>query len=281
VSRSNLTSDKIATARTFSAPRDDYARWAVAQSQAAEELLVKLPDASDQINKLVDLGCGQGTLTGRLSEKYPDAQIWGIDLAEGMISQAAQSFPDKKNINWVTGDLEKFDGRDFSIVTSNYALQWVDSLQSVCDRVYDSLADGGIFALAVPIEGAFGEFYNAYESAIGKEFEGVRLRHPKNYLAAISAAGFTDCESFKSEIRLEYRSATEALHSFRAIGATFQFHSEYRPLSITQMRRLLRTYRENDSLPSGNVTLKHRWSIFIAQKQPEHKLPRSSHLEEK
>ncbi len=259
-------SDKTATARGFSTPRDDYATWAVVQTRAAEAILDRLPDTTERFEKIADLGCGHGTLTEKLAQKYSQAQIWGIDLAEGMIARAKARCAETPNVTWVTDDLETFEGRNFSLVTTNYALQWVGPIETVFTRVYNSLAPGGLFALAVPLEGAFKEFYRAYQSALGYSFEGIHLRRPKRYLDAMNHAGFSRTAFEENEMALEYATAAEALHSFRAIGATFQFHKDYQPLSIGPMRRLLRTYRHESTLPSGNVTLTHHWGLFLGEK---------------
>jgi ubiquinone/menaquinone biosynthesis C-methylase UbiE len=51
---------------------------------AVLELLVAARPAT-----IVDLGCGTGQLTLRLTERFPDARIIGIDYSAGMMRQAA------------------------------------------------------------------------------------------------------------------------------------------------------------------------------------------------
>lgn len=38
---------------------------------------------------VVDLGCGTGQLTRRLTRRFPDANIVGVDLSDGMLTEAA------------------------------------------------------------------------------------------------------------------------------------------------------------------------------------------------
>jgi ubiquinone/menaquinone biosynthesis C-methylase UbiE len=38
---------------------------------------------------VVDLGCGTGQLTQRLIRRFPDANIVGVDLSDGMLTEAA------------------------------------------------------------------------------------------------------------------------------------------------------------------------------------------------
>ncbi len=38
---------------------------------------------------VVDLGCGTGQLTQRLMRRFPDADIVGVDVSDGMLTEAA------------------------------------------------------------------------------------------------------------------------------------------------------------------------------------------------
>ena len=41
---------------------------------------IKLWFPSAEIQKILDLGCGEGIFTERLTNAYPDAQVTGIDV---------------------------------------------------------------------------------------------------------------------------------------------------------------------------------------------------------
>lgn len=45
-------------------------------------------------SKVVDLGCGTGQLTQRLVRRFPDADIVGVDVSDGMLTEAARRLRD-------------------------------------------------------------------------------------------------------------------------------------------------------------------------------------------
>lgn len=73
-------------------------------------------------DRLIDLGCGNGTLTKRLSEKGLD--VTGIDASEEMLGMARISYPELTFI--------KSDALDFTVdepvdaVFSNAVFHWID-----------------------------------------------------------------------------------------------------------------------------------------------------------
>lgn len=48
------------------------------------------------VQRILDYGCGAGRSLPFLRERYPDAEIWGYDVSEQSIAQAAQRVPDAK-----------------------------------------------------------------------------------------------------------------------------------------------------------------------------------------
>jgi malonyl-CoA O-methyltransferase len=257
--------DREGIARGFSSGRDDYLRHACGQSVAADRLMTLLDGIASQ--RIADLGCGPGLLTERLVRAFPDAEIHGIDLSEGMIREARKRLGGAKNVSFAEGDIATFESSaPFDLVASNYALQWVTPLAGVFSRIRASLAPNGTWAFAAPLDGSFAEFYDAYKAAVGEEFSGVRLRTPENYSHLLEQMGFTVLANREETLELDCPSPRDVLHSFRSIGATFRFHAAYAPLSVGAMRRLLTAYAQRYGRPNGSVPLTHRFGCFVARK---------------
>lgn len=49
--------------------------------------------AANPVQRVVEVGVGEGFLSGWLSERFPDKSFTGIDLAEGDIAKLRQKFP--------------------------------------------------------------------------------------------------------------------------------------------------------------------------------------------
>jgi trans-aconitate methyltransferase len=88
---------------------------------------------------ILDLGCGDGFLTQRISES--GATVVAVDSSSQMIAAAKQRGLDARLIN---GEALPFTG-EFDAVFSNAALHWMNDHQAVIQGVYRALKPGGRF----------------------------------------------------------------------------------------------------------------------------------------
>ena len=58
--------------------------------QVVHDLLSRVPGAP---RRIVDLGCGPGTSTRMLVDRFPDAEITGVDVSQSMLAVAAKRAP--------------------------------------------------------------------------------------------------------------------------------------------------------------------------------------------
>ena len=134
--------DKEQIRKNFSRSAREYEKHAVLQKSMADDLLSLLPAIDPK--KILDIGCGTGYLTGRLAEKFPAAEIVGIDIAPGMIEVAEKRKSD--HLLFRVDDGEEVKGKnEYGLVVSNASLQWMEA-PKVFAGVAGSLETGGIFA---------------------------------------------------------------------------------------------------------------------------------------
>ena len=65
-----------------------YLEFADERSRPFLDLLSRVNAAHPRL--VVDLGCGPGQLTASLADRWPDAEILGLDSSPEMIKQAAE-----------------------------------------------------------------------------------------------------------------------------------------------------------------------------------------------
>lgn len=96
---------------------------------------------------VVDLGCGPGTFTAVLKQRWPDARVVGVDSSPEMVA-AARSVP---GIELIQADVRDWQpDRPVDVLVSNATLQWVTGHLELLPRLVGWLAPDGWLAFQVP-----------------------------------------------------------------------------------------------------------------------------------
>jgi trans-aconitate 2-methyltransferase len=96
---------------------------------------------------MIDLGCGPGNSTEVLAERWPSAELTGLDSSPDMIAKAGTAHPEWR---WQTGDIAHWaaaSGDPYDLVFSNAALQWVPNHAAVFPQL---LKRGRTIAIQIP-----------------------------------------------------------------------------------------------------------------------------------
>jgi len=137
--------NKQLVARSFGQAAGQYDDVAILQRQTADELLDRLSLVTLQPKTILDLGVGTGRNLSLLAQRYPKAQLFGLDIAQEMIGQAKKThqkkqglkrwLPNTKQVQFLVADAEKLPLADNSIdlVYANLALQWCDPRTSFAE----------------------------------------------------------------------------------------------------------------------------------------------------
>lgn len=146
--------------------------------------------------RVVDLGCGPGTLTATLAERWPTAAVLGIDSSPEMIAEAVGH--NHGLVSFALGDAEDFSAAGVDVQVSNALLQWVPTHRELLARWAAELNPGGWIAFQVPAN--FGSpshrlMREVAESPRWRDRLGGVLRHdstvaePAEYLELLLGAG--------------------------------------------------------------------------------------------
>ncbi|HVT21344.1 MAG TPA: trans-aconitate 2-methyltransferase [Mycobacteriales bacterium] len=173
-----------------------YLRYADERSRPFFDLLARVPAAAPAL--VVDLGCGPGTLTRTLVERWPAAEVVGVDSSEQMITRA-ESEAGLDRLTYVCADLRSWlPDRAPDVVVANAVLQWVPQHLGLIEQLAGRLAAGGWLAFQVPAN-----FDSPSHTVIRQIRESPRWRDrvgegadrqaaveaPETYLEAMAAAG--------------------------------------------------------------------------------------------
>ena len=92
--------------------------------------------------RILDLGCGDGSLTCQIAEIVPGGRVVGIDASQGMIDAACQK--KRRNLEFRKMDINELDfDEEFDIAFSNATLHWVLDHRRMLEGVRKALHPGG------------------------------------------------------------------------------------------------------------------------------------------
>jgi trans-aconitate 2-methyltransferase len=121
-----------------------YSRYADERGRPFLDLVGRV--AADAPRRVVDLGCGPGTLTALLAERWPSASVEGIDSSADMIAAGTQA----PRLSFHVADVTEWDPAGADVIVSNATLQWVPEHRSLIPRWAAALPSGGWLAFQVP-----------------------------------------------------------------------------------------------------------------------------------
>jgi len=105
------------------------------------ELVRCLPDGP---RRLLEPGCGAGTLTALLADRYPEARICAVDAAEEMIRIARERVAHER-VTFMTALFEDLDlaSESFDLIASNMSLHHVVDKLPFYKHLRRALRPGG------------------------------------------------------------------------------------------------------------------------------------------
>ncbi|MBV9251249.1 MAG: trans-aconitate 2-methyltransferase [Acetobacteraceae bacterium] len=123
-----------------------YLRFANERLRPALDLLAHVPLASPA--RVIDFGCGPGNVTALLKQRFPNAEVTGIDGSTAMLGKARTAAP---NCRFEQADLATWQPANApDLIYSNAALHWVGGHETLFPRLVSMLAPGGVLAVQMP-----------------------------------------------------------------------------------------------------------------------------------
>jgi len=128
-----------------------YLKFEDERTRPARDLLAQVPVAAGDAEApglVVDLGCGPGNSTELLAERFPGAEILGLDTSPDMLEAARQRLPGAR---FELADASTFTlPRPARLIFANAVLQWVPDHPQLLPRLMSMLAPGGALAVQMP-----------------------------------------------------------------------------------------------------------------------------------
>lgn len=151
---------------TFEFNGTKYQKASAHQREWGTGVIAELELAGDE--SVLDLGCGDGTLTGRLAELLPEGSVLGIDASQGMIEVARAR--ERDNLHFRRLDINELDFVNrFDLVFSNAALHWVKDHGRLLANLRRALRQGGRLRFNFAAAGNCAHFFAVVREVMGRE----------------------------------------------------------------------------------------------------------------
>jgi trans-aconitate 2-methyltransferase len=123
-----------------------YLAFGDERTRPAADLLARVPLPAPA--RIADLGCGPGNSTALLVERWPAADVLGIDSSAAMLAQAERS---GLRARWLESDIAAWTPEGlYDLLFSNAALHWLEDHARLLPRLLAHLRPGGVLALQMP-----------------------------------------------------------------------------------------------------------------------------------
>jgi len=154
---------------------EGYARfWAPAHRPSTLALLDEVaPVVAAGATRILDIGCGTGTLLRAAAQRWPQVRITGVDISAGMLAVADRGLADlppadRERITLLRGPAARLPVPDgtFDVALSAFVLQLVPSRFRAILDARRALAVGGTLAYVTWLAGGAFAADEAYDAAL-------------------------------------------------------------------------------------------------------------------
>ena len=186
--------------------------------EVSSRLRDRLSIMSVTVDRLIDVGCGQGQDLIWLRKQFPQSFAVGVDGASLSVRQAFLETKDSATA-CLCGNAEimMFQPETFNLVWSNMMLHWAEDIGAVLSNWHQMLRRNGLLLFSCLGYGSLHDLYHAFEGIDGY---GHVMTFPdcQQLGDALVQSGFPSPVLEREWIDLTYQDVRTLLHDIRALG---------------------------------------------------------------
>jgi len=166
-----------------------YLAFAAYRARPADDLIARL--TMPVPGAIFDLGCGPGTLTRKLKDKWAARAVTGIDSSPEMLAEARKKHPGG-DITWALGDIAAWTPPSPpALIFANASLHWVPNHTRLFPQLLSCVAPGGELAVQMPTT-ADAPYHRCLEQVLATPRWRDRLAGVRSHAHPLSAATYYD-----------------------------------------------------------------------------------------
>jgi len=247
--------DKAGVRAAFDRASSSYEAAAVLQSQVAAELLSRLAPFDFSPNVILDLGAGTGRASADLKRRYRGSTVIALDLAPGMLREAARHQRLFRRFERVCADAARLPlaSASVDIVFSNLMLQWCDPLDDALAEVRRVLKPQGHFVFSTFGPDTLMELRAAW-AEVDSHSHVSRFLDVHDVGNALMRSGLLEPVLDVDRHQVAYKDAVTLMRDLKSIGARNETAGRPRTLlGRNHLQRVFKAYeafRQDGRLPA-------------------------------
>ena len=279
----------------FSHAAPSYDDAAILQKTVAERVDERLELTTIEVKNIADIGAGTGLLTIKLMQRYPQAQLFAVDLSEAMLQTAKERLftPKIPSLNAISRFLPQkathklgatlinadafflpFADGSLDMITSNLMLQWCDDLDAVFREFRRVLRPEGMLMFTTFGPDTLKELRQAWQKADPEEDHVNMFIDMHDIGDALIRSGFGQPVMDVEHFTLTYQKPIGVLKDLKAIGATNvnqdRNHGLMGKQKFYQMLTAYEALRKDGLIPATyEVVHGHAWAAQEIFKGPD------------
>ena len=233
--------------QSFDDAHDSYDQVAAVQKQCASDLCAMIDQFCPNLNPntVLDLGAGTGYISCVLHQKFPNALYSINDISHNMLKSAKHNLVLrdqnlKSKIKLELGDMETIAFDRHSLVASNFALQWIENLEAMIAKIYDTSDDVMLFSYL--LDGTFAEWYDLIFVHNSIHSHAKRYANEQEVLDMLRKYDNSQLKYCIKEYPIEFASACDFANYLKKLGASY--HCAKDKLDLQSVASIIKQHKK-------------------------------------
>jgi malonyl-CoA O-methyltransferase len=255
--------------RNFARRAQSYDQHAGMQRRMAHGLAAAVGELLPRVQRILEIGCGTGYLTGLLRQANGEARLVALDLDAALVAAARRRLGPEARVAWLVADGEAPIRGEYDLIIANATFQWFTRPGETLAAYYRSLAAGGVLAFSTLGPQTFQELAAALNLAAGS----LNLAAPppipaqgfgdrQTWSDRLYRAGFRQARLGREMVTASFPSVRKFLKALQATGATNPRPCPFSPRLLTALIEAYQTNYASD----GVIPVSYEMIWAVAEK---------------
>jgi len=267
---------KARLTQSFSRAAPTYDTYADVQSETATCLMARLKDR--EYHEILEVGCGTGSYTLMLAQKFVNSYILAIDISPVMVAEARIKLARYSRVR-----LEKADGEylpvfisgPFDLITASGALHWFEDLERTIQQYCRILSPSGSLLFTLFGPNTLFELNKTLSVFDNKVCLPVNSFPKETTLQDFLSRAFNEWEVKELSLSRTYPDLLSLLRSLKSTGVAPRMATGPFVRSRARLLEIEKSYKKH----FGAIRATYQVFICEGSKSPNHQITKSPNLQ--